>query len=104
MAYRGGEERPENVSDGTAGMNADGKSDEPIVPATSANKGSAELPAESGEGSGSTKRNAGQAALSRTQCRTKSKPRGLVGVREAVEANTADPHARITSGFAFDSR
>ena len=85
-------------------MNADGKSDEPIVPATSANKGSAELPAESGEGSGSTKRNAGQAALSRTQCRTKSKPRGLVGVREAVEANTADPHARITSGFAFDSR
>ncbi len=69
-------------------MNADGKSDEPIVPSTPTNKGSAELSAESGEESGSTKRNAKQAALSRTQSRLKHKSRGLYGVREAARKDS----------------
>jgi len=70
-------------------MNAGGKSDGPIVPATSANKGRADLPAESSEGSGSTERNAGQTALPRTRSRTKSKSRGLHGVREAARKDSA---------------
>lgn len=65
-------------------MNADGKSDEPIVPTTSANKGRADQPAESGEGSGSTERNAGRTASPRTQSRSKCEPRGLNGVREVA--------------------
>ena len=70
-------------------MNADGKSDELIVPMTLANKGRAERSAESGEGSGSTKRNVGQTALSRTQSRIKHKSRGWSGVREdARKAST----------------
>jgi len=69
-------------------MNADGKSDEPIVPSTPTNKGSAELSAELGEESGSTKRNAEQAALSRTQSRTQHESRGLHGVREAARKDS----------------
>jgi group II intron reverse transcriptase/maturase len=65
-------------------MNANRKSDESIVPATSANNGVAEAPAESIEERGSAKRNAEQAALSRTPSRTKRKSRGLHGVREAA--------------------
>ncbi len=38
MAYRNGGERSANVSGGTADMNADGKSDDFIVPSTRANK------------------------------------------------------------------
>ena len=77
-------ERSENVSDGTADMNANRKSDESVVPATSANNGAAEAPAESAEERGSAKRNAEQAALRRTLGRTKRKSRGLHGVREAA--------------------
>jgi len=69
-------------------MNADGKSDESIVPITLANKSSAELPAELGEGSDSTKRNVGQSALSRIQSRTRHKSRGLHGVREAARKDS----------------
>ena len=69
-------------------MNTDGKSDEPIVPSTPANNGSAELSAESGEESGSTKRNDVQAALSRTQGRIEHKSRGLHGVREAARSGS----------------
>lgn len=65
-------------------MNADRQSDEPIVPAKSANKDATEAPAESIEGRGSTKRNAEQNALCRTQDRTKHRSRGLSGVREAA--------------------
>ena len=83
-------ERSVNVTDGTADMNANGKSDESIVPMTLANKDSAELCAESGEGSVSTKRNVGQTALSRTQSRIEYKLRGLHGVREI--------HARLKVG------
>ena len=48
------------------------------------NKGSAELPAESSEGSDSVKRNVGQTALPRTLSRNNGKSRGLHGVREAA--------------------
>lgn len=50
-------------------MNANRKSDEFVVPATSANKDAAEASAESTEERNSTKRNAGQATLCRTQRR-----------------------------------
>ncbi len=69
-------------------MNADGKSDESVVPATSANNGGAEPSAELAEERDSTKRNAGQAALSRTQSRIKHKSRGLHGVREAARKDS----------------
>lgn len=88
MAYRFGVERSANLSEGTADMNAGGKSDESIVPATPTNKGSAELSAEPGEESGSTKRNVEQAALSRTQSRIQHKSRGLHGVREAARKDS----------------
>jgi len=83
-----GGERSVNVSDGTADMNANGKSDESILPFTSANKDSVELSAERSEGSGSTKRNVGQAALSRTQSRIEHKSHGLHGVREAARKDS----------------
>jgi RNA-directed DNA polymerase len=69
-------------------MNTNRKSDESIVPSTSANNDSAELSAELGEESGSTKRNAKQAALSRMQSRLKHKSRGLHGVREAARKDS----------------
>ncbi len=69
-------------------MNADGKSDESIVPAKRANKDRTERSAESVEESDSTKRNAAQAALPRTQGRFKRKSRGLHGVREAAQKDS----------------
>lgn len=65
-------------------MNANRKSDESVVPATSANNGAAEAPAESIEERGSAKRNAEQAASRRTPGRVKRESRGLHGVREAA--------------------
>jgi len=65
-------------------MNANRKSDESVVPATSANKGAVEASAESIEERDSAKRNALQPALSRTPSRTHGKTRGLHGVREAA--------------------
>ena len=88
MAYHGGAERSENLTEGTADMNANGKSDESILPTTSANKDGAELSAELSEGSGSTKRNAEQTALSRTPGRKKHKSSGLAGVREAARKDS----------------
>ena len=52
-----GVERSENVSDGNADMNANRKSDDPIVPAKRANK-TGTLVAESAEERGSPKGNA----------------------------------------------
>jgi RNA-directed DNA polymerase len=69
-------------------MNANRKSDESITPATSANKGVAEAPAELREGRDSAERNADQAALPRTQSRKKRKSRGLAGVREAARKDS----------------
>jgi len=81
-------ERAANVTDGSGAMNADRKSDRPIVPETPANKGAAVAPAESVEGRGLTKRNAKQNASSRTQGRKKRESRGLQGVREAAREDS----------------
>jgi group II intron reverse transcriptase/maturase len=70
-------------------MNADRKSDESVVPATLANNGAAEAPAESVEERDSTKGNAEQAALRRTLGRKERKSRGLFGVREAARKDGA---------------
>jgi group II intron reverse transcriptase/maturase len=69
-------------------MNANRKSDESVVPATTANNDAAEASAESTEERGSAKRNAKQEALDRTQSRTKPKSRGLHGVREAARKDS----------------
>jgi RNA-directed DNA polymerase len=69
-------------------MNANRKSDGPIVLTTSVNNGAAEASAESTEGRGPTKRNAEQAALRRTPSRIKRKSRGLGGVREAARKDS----------------
>jgi len=86
-------ERSENATGGNADMNADGKSDESIVPAKQANKDRVDLSttersAESAEESDSTKRNVEQTALPRTPGRTKRKSRGLGGVREAARKDS----------------
>ncbi len=69
-------------------MNINRKSDESIVPATSANNGVTETPAESVEERDSAKRNVEQTALHRTPGRNKRKSRGLVGVREAARKDS----------------
>ena len=69
-------------------MNADGKSDESIVPAKLANNGGTEPSTEPVEERGSTKRNDGQSALHRTPSRTKRRSRGLHGVREAARKDS----------------
>ena len=81
-------ERSANLSEGEADMNADGNSDESIVPANSANNDGTEPSAESREESDLTKRNDLQDALSRTQSRIKYKSRGLHGVREAARKDS----------------
>ena len=81
-------ERPANVADGNTGMHAEGKSDESIVPTTTANKGAADAPAEPDEGRDSAERNANQAALRRTPGRDKRESRGLHGVREAARKDS----------------
>ena len=73
---------------GTADMNADGKSDESIVPAMHANNGATEASAEQVEESDSTDRNVGQAnssrSESRSESRTERKSNSLHHVREAA--------------------
>ena len=69
-------------------MNANRKSDESVVPATTANNGAAEAPAEPSEERDSAKRNVEQAVLHRTPGRTKRKSRGLHGVREAARKDS----------------
>jgi RNA-directed DNA polymerase len=81
-------ERPANVPDGKAGMYAGGKSHESIVPATTANNGAAEAPAESDEGRDSAKRNDVQDAGHRTSSRNKRPSRGLHGVRDAARKDS----------------
>jgi hypothetical protein len=65
-------------------MNADRKSDEFVVPATSTNNDATEASAESAEERNSAKRNDEQTALHRTQGRNKCKSTGLLDVREAA--------------------
>ena len=93
-------ERSANATGGKADMHADRKSDESVVPATSANNDAAEAPAESIEERDSTKRNAEQIALLRTQSRLRRKSCGLHGVREAARRDST----LKTSDFAPDSR
>ena len=81
-------ERSANTPGGKADMNANRKSDESVVPATSANNDAAEASAESTEERDSTKRNAEQDALCRTQDRKKHKSGGLHGVREAARKDS----------------
>jgi len=69
-------------------MNANRKSDESVLPATSVNNGAADALAELAEERGSAKRNAEQTALHRTPSRTKRKSRGLHGVREAARKDS----------------
>ena len=83
------EERPENVSDGNAGMYALGKSDGSIVPAKRANNGGAEPLAESVEERDPAKRNANHSALQRTRSRATRRSRGLAGVREAARKDSS---------------
>lgn len=67
-------------------MNADRKSDEPVVPSTQANNAGTEPVAESVEERGSAKMNTEQTDRPRTSCRNKRRSRGLLGVREAARA------------------
>ena len=69
----------------TADMHAGGESDDPIVPKNQTNKAGTAA-AESGEGRGSAKGNARQAATHRTQGR-KRVSIGLAGVRQAARRN-----------------
>ena len=62
-------------------MNADGKSDEFVVPTTQVNNAGTEPVAESVEGRDSAKRNAEQTDLVRTPKRNKRRSLGLGGVR-----------------------
>ena len=65
-------------------MNADGKSDESVVPPTSMNKDAAEVSAESNEGRLSAVRNTDLSSLDRTPSRNHRRTHGLSGVREAA--------------------
>jgi hypothetical protein len=77
-------ERSENATGGNADMNVAGESDESVVPTKQTNNDAAEALAESVGERDSTKRNAKQATLHRTQNREKRKSCGLHGVREAA--------------------
>jgi len=65
-------------------MYASKKSDESVVPTTSANNGATDAPAERIEERDSAKRNVAQSVLHRMSSRVKRKSRGLHGVREAA--------------------
>ena len=77
-------ERSANALSGTADMHAAGQSDGSVVPTKPANNEGAEPSAESAQERDPTKRNVEQDALHRTPSRTKSRSRGLYGVREAA--------------------
>ncbi len=87
-------ERSDNVSDGNADMNANRKSDESVLPSTSANNDADEAFAESTEERDSAKRNALQPASPRTPGRNQGESRGLHGVREAAQRFRARLEAR----------
>src|SRR5262249_40228124 len=75
-------DRLEKATSYTSSMNADGESDEQVVPAKRSNKGE-RYPAEGVEGSCSTKGNTQGAHTYRTQGR-EHVSQGLEGVREAA--------------------
>jgi RNA-directed DNA polymerase len=65
-------------------MNANGKSDESIIPSNPANKGGTEPLAESDEGRLSANRNTEPSNLAQTQSWKKRRSSGLLGVRDAA--------------------
>jgi group II intron reverse transcriptase/maturase len=75
-------------------MNADGNSDERIVPLNPTNKGDAESSAESAEERRSTKRNTDKSNLDRTPSRIPRRSRGLVGVRATARKSR---HLKFTA-------
>ncbi len=75
-------------------MNANRKSDESVVPATSANNDAADASAESIEERDSAKRNALQPASPRTPGRNQGESHGLHGVGEAAQRFRARLEAR----------
>ena len=76
-------------------MNADGKSDGPVVPSTQANKAETESAAEPVEGRDRpAKRNASESDLLRTPSRAKRRSLGLAGVRETARTN---PELKFTA-------
>ena len=80
-------------------MNTNRNSDESVVPATSANNEATDASTESIEERDSTKRNAEQADMLRTQGRDQSMSFGLHGVREAARK---DSQLRFTNMFSGD--
>ena len=68
-------------------MNAGGKSDDSIVPMSTANNGDAESSAESAEVRESARRNTDQSNLDRTPSRKRRRSNGLLGVRDAARTN-----------------
>ncbi len=65
-------------------MNADGKSDESVIPSSPTNKGGNEPLAESAEERLSANRNTEPSILARAPNRKKRRSRGLLGVRDAA--------------------
>ncbi len=75
-------------------MNADGKSDEFVVPSTQTNNAGTEPAAESAEGRSSAKRNVELSDLDRSPKRNKRRSLGLSGVRMTARAQ---PELKFTS-------
>jgi len=75
-------------------MNADGKSDEFVVPSTQTNIAGTEPAAESAEGRSSAKRNVELSDLDRLPKRNKRRSLGLSGVRMTIRAQ---PELKFTS-------
>lgn len=75
-------------------MNADGKSDEFVVPTTRANNAEADSVAESVEERNSAKKNVGESDLVHAPKRNKRRSFGLAGVRETARAK---PELKFTS-------
>lgn len=75
-------------------MNADGKSDEFVVPSTQANNAGTEPAAESAEGRNSAKRNVQSSGLDRSPKRNQRRSLGLAGVRVTAKAQ---PELKFTS-------
>jgi RNA-directed DNA polymerase len=86
--------RSANLSEGTADMNADGKSDRSVLPSTLTNNTGTEPVAESAEGRDRAKRNAVSSDLPRSPKRKRNRSLGLAGVRETARAQ---PELKFTS-------
>lgn len=86
--------RPANLTEGNAGMNADGMADRSVVPSTRGNNAGTQPAADSVEERDLAKRNAQQADLDRSQKRNNRRSTGLAGVR--IKAQDC-PEMKFTS-------